>query len=239
MVGHGAAASAAGAPHSRARNCGAACADVTRRGAATARRCLSAREDKAAVCQIARGADVWLFSDSRRGGRWLAFAPMKSLHRNHPDPIDETPPMPVADASMRAATHVAALPRDEIPALDGRHARGLLALAEITGATGESVVESLRDIAPDLADWIVDFSYGDVMSRPGLDRRTRQLATIAALTATSHAPQLKVHITGALNVGCTRQEIVEVILQMTVYAGFPAAINALNLAREVFTARGV
>jgi 4-carboxymuconolactone decarboxylase len=152
---------------------------------------------------------------------------MKTLHRNHPDPIDETPPMPVADASVRAATHVATLPRDETP-------------AEITGATGESVVESLRDIAPDLADWIVDFSYGDVMSRPGLDRRTRQLATIAALTALGHcAPQLKVHITGALNVGCTRQEIVEVILQMTVYAGFPAAINALNLAREVFTARGV
>lgn len=148
--------------------------------------------------------------------------------------------MPVADASVRAATHVATLPRDETPALDGRHARGLHALAEITGATGESVVESLRDIAPDLADWIVDFSYGDVMSRPGLDRRTRQLATIAALTALGHcAPQLKVHITGALNVGCTRQEIVEVILQMTVYAGFPAAINALNLAREVFTARGV
>jgi 4-carboxymuconolactone decarboxylase len=165
---------------------------------------------------------------------------MKTLHRNHPDPIDETPPMPVADASVRAATHVATLPRDETPALDGRHARGLHALAEITGATGESVVESLRDIAPDLADWIVDFSYGDVMSRPGLDRRTRQLATIAALTALGHcAPQLKVHITGALNVGCTRQEIVEVILQMTVYAGFPAAINALNLAREVFTARGV
>jgi 4-carboxymuconolactone decarboxylase len=101
------------------------------------------------------------------------------------------------------------------------------------------VVEGLRDIAPDLADWIVDFSYGDVMSRPGLDRRTRQLATIAALAALGHcAPQLKVHITGALNVGCTRQEIVEVILQMTVYAGFPAAINALNLAREVFAARG-
>jgi 4-carboxymuconolactone decarboxylase len=110
-------------------------------------------------------------------------------------------------------------------------------LAEITGGTGEDVVESLRDIAPDLADWIVDFSYGDVMARPGLDRRSRQFATIAALTALGNAqPQLAVHIRGALNVGCTPQEIVEVILQMSVFAGFPAAINALNVAREVFRA---
>jgi 4-carboxymuconolactone decarboxylase len=160
---------------------------------------------------------------------------MKSTPRTQPDIIEDTPrASDLADASLRAATHVATLPRDEVvSAPDDRHARGLRALGEITGATGESVVESLRDLAPDLADWIVDFSYGDVMSRPGLDRRARQLATIAALTALGHcAPQLKVHIRGALNVGCTRQEIVEVILQMTVYAGFPAAINALNVARE-------
>jgi 4-carboxymuconolactone decarboxylase len=76
------------------------------------------------------------------------------------------------------------------------------------------------------------------MSRPGLDLRSRQFATIAALTALGNAqPQLKVHITGALNVGCTPQEIVEVILQMAVFAGFPAAINALTVAREVFASR--
>jgi len=121
---------------------------------------------------------------------------------------------------------------------DDRHTRGLRTLAEISGDSGEAVVESLRDIAPDLADWIVDFSYGDVMSRPGLDQRSRQLATIAALTALGNAqPQLKVHIGRALNVGCKPQEITEVILQMAVYAGFPDAINALNVAREVFNAR--
>lgn len=121
---------------------------------------------------------------------------------------------------------------------DDRRTRGLSALAEITGGSGAAVVDGLRDIAPDFADWIVDFSYGDVMSRPGLDRRTRQLATIAALTALGNAqPQLKVHIEGALNVGCRAQEIIETILQMAVYAGFPAAINALAIAREVITAR--
>jgi len=113
-------------------------------------------------------------------------------------------------------------------------------LSTITGGTGTSVVESLKDIAPDLADWIISFSYGDVMSRPGLDKRSRQLSTVAALTAMgTAAPQLKVHIHGALNVGCSPSEIVEVILQMSVYAGFPAAINGLNIAREVFKERGV
>jgi len=79
-----------------------------------------------------------------------------------------------------------------------------------------------------------------VMSRPGLDLRSRQIATVAALTAMGTAtPQLRVHLNGALNVGCTPSEIIEVIMQMAVYAGFPAAINALNIAREVFSARGV
>ncbi len=118
---------------------------------------------------------------------------------------------------------------------DGRRARGLNALATFSGESGERVVSELRAVAPDLADWIIDFSYGEVMSRPGLDRRSRQIATIAALTALGTAlPQLRVHIEGALHVGCKPQEIVEVILQMAVYAGFPAAINALHVAREVF-----
>jgi len=121
-----------------------------------------------------------------------------------------------------------------------RHERGLAALAAITGGTGSAVVESLKDIAPDLAEWIVSFSYGDVMSRPGLDLRSRQFATIAALTAMgTAAPQLRVHVHGALNVGCRPSEIVEVILQMAVYAGFPATINALDIARDVFRERGV
>src|SRR5262245_66390064 len=116
-----------------------------------------------------------------------------------------------------------------------RQKRGEAALAAITGGTGTAVVESLKDLAPDLAQWIVSFSYGDVMSRPGLDLRSRQFATVAALTAMGTAvPQLKVHIHGALNVGRQPSEIVEVILQMAVYAGFPAAINALNVARKTF-----
>ena len=118
---------------------------------------------------------------------------------------------------------------------DQRYDRGQKVLKAITGGTGHTVVEGLKDIAPDLAEWIIAFCYGDVLSRPGLDLRSRQFSTVAALTAMgTAAPQLKVHIEGALNVGCRPEEIVEVILQMAVYAGFPAAINGINAAREVF-----
>lgn len=121
-----------------------------------------------------------------------------------------------------------------------RRELGEKTLSSITSGTGAAVVESLKDIAPDFADWIISFGYGEVLSRPGLDRRSRQFATIAALTAMgTAAAQLKVHIHGALNVGCRPAEIVEVILQMAVFAGFPAAINGLNVAREAFGEHGV
>jgi 4-carboxymuconolactone decarboxylase len=118
---------------------------------------------------------------------------------------------------------------------DERYLRGWAKLREVDGEAGEKVIESLRDIAPDFARLIIEFPFGDIYSRPGLDLKARELAVVAALTAMGNAaPQLKVHIHGALNVGCTRQEIVEVMMQMAVYAGFPAALNGLFAAKEVF-----
>ena len=116
-----------------------------------------------------------------------------------------------------------------------RYVRGLAKLKEIDGQAGENVINSLSDIAPDFARLLIEFPFGDIYSRPGLDLKTRELAVVAALTALGNAaPQLKVHIQGARNVGCTEQEIVEVIIQMAVYAGFPAALNGLFAAKEVF-----
>jgi len=116
-----------------------------------------------------------------------------------------------------------------------RYQRGLQKLAEIDGHAGERVIESLKEISPDLGRFIIEFPFGDIYSRPGLDLKSREIATVAALTTLGNAqPQLKVHIEGALNVGCTREEIVEVILQMAVYAGFPAALNGMFAAKEVF-----
>ncbi|MGL5389291.1 MAG: carboxymuconolactone decarboxylase family protein [Serratia sp. (in: enterobacteria)] len=123
---------------------------------------------------------------------------------------------------------------------ESRRSLGEETLAKITGEEGKRVVESLRDISPELGDWIIDFSYGDVFSRSGVSLCTRELATISALTALGNAqPQLKVHIEGALNVGCKPDEIVEIINQMAVYAGFPSALNGIGAAREVFDKRGV
>jgi 4-carboxymuconolactone decarboxylase len=119
-----------------------------------------------------------------------------------------------------------------------RFERGLRALSEIDGHAGENVVAQLADIAPDFARYVIEFPFGDIYSRPGLDLRSREIATIAALAALGNAaPQLKVHIEAGLNVGLSRDEIVEVLIQMAVYAGFPAALNGLFAAKEVFAAR--
>jgi 4-carboxymuconolactone decarboxylase len=119
-----------------------------------------------------------------------------------------------------------------------RYERGWGKLKQVDGEAGERVIESLKDIAPDLGRYIIEFPFGDIYSRPGLDLKSRQIATVAALTSLGNAqPQLKVHIHGALNVGCTREEVVEVIIQMAVYAGFPAALNGISIAKEVFKER--
>jgi 4-carboxymuconolactone decarboxylase len=121
---------------------------------------------------------------------------------------------------------------------ESRYMRGARALAEIDGEAGENVVNALADIAPDFARYVIEFPFGDIYSRPGLGLREREIATIAALTALGNAaPQLKVHIAAGLNVGVGRDEIVEIIMQMAVYAGFPAALNGLFAARDVFAER--
>jgi 4-carboxymuconolactone decarboxylase len=96
----------------------------------------------------------------------------------------------------------------------------------------------LQDLAPDLARYIIEFGFGDVYARGVLTLKEREIATVAALTALGTAqPQLRVHLHGALNVGCSREEIVEVLIQMAVYAGFPAALNGMAALREVLTER--
>ncbi|MFC6824776.1 carboxymuconolactone decarboxylase family protein [Halopelagius fulvigenes] len=119
-----------------------------------------------------------------------------------------------------------------------RYERGWRKLQEIDGKAGERVIESLDEIAPDLGRYTIEFPFGDVYSRSSLDLRSREIATVASLTTLGNAQdQLRVHIHGALNVGCTREEIIEVIIQMAVYAGFPAALNGMNAAKEVFEER--
>jgi len=127
--------------------------------------------------------------------------------------------------------------QDQVQSDNQRYARGLAKLHEIDGEGGVKVVESLAGIAPDFGRLVIEFPFGDIYSRPGLDLRSREIATVAALAAMGNAtPQLKVHIQAALNVGVTRDEVVEIMMQMAVYAGFPAALNGLFAARDVFAA---
>ncbi len=117
-----------------------------------------------------------------------------------------------------------------------KYAQGLELFNKLHGAhAGEAIVEGLKDICPDFATITLQFGFGEIFSRPGLDLKTRELAVIAScVTLGSALPQLKAHIQAALKVGATKQEIIEVILQTALYAGFAFATNALYVAKEVF-----
>ena len=121
-----------------------------------------------------------------------------------------------------------------------RFESGLIKLKEIDGEAGQQVIDGLADISPDLAEIIIEFGFGDIYQRPGLDLKSRELATVAALAALGGCqPQLNVHINGALNVGCQPKEITETIIQIALYAGFPACLNAMFVAKEVFIERNI
>ena len=180
-----------------------------------------------------------------------------------------------------------------------RHAIGLEALERLGGPEAAAPILAAADIAPDLVRFAIDFAFGEVLSRPGLDLKTRELCTVAALSALGHpVSQLKWHAEAALHVGArrmevdevkriarayirptgggvdgqgpldaitrelatvalltaigtqpaalknhlraalaagaTREQIVQVLEQMAIYAGFPAALNGIGVAREVF-----
>jgi 4-carboxymuconolactone decarboxylase len=118
---------------------------------------------------------------------------------------------------------------------DDRFQIGLARLMEIHGSYGPAVLDRLDDIAPDLKKWIVEFAFGEVYSRPALDLKSRQIATISALVSLHHfGDELKSHIRAAIGAGCSRQEIVELVMQLALYAGFPAAISAMGSVRQAF-----
>ena len=115
---------------------------------------------------------------------------------------------------------------------------GLALLSKIDGEAGHNVIDSLQDICPDLARFTIEYPFGDIYSRPSLDLKSREIATVAALTALGNCrPQLKVHLNAALNVGRSEDEIKEVLLQMSVYAGFPSALNGMFAFKEVLQER--
>jgi len=115
------------------------------------------------------------------------------------------------------------------------HARGLELLEQLHGGhAGEAMVNEMRDICPAFADMTIDWALGGVMARPGLDLLTRHFVIIASCVTLGHAePQLRAHVEAALNIGATKEQIVESILQLTFYAGGPAVRNSLMSVRDL------
>ena len=117
--------------------------------------------------------------------------------------------------------------------MNERYERGLELLQRVDGEGGAQVVDSLKDIAPDVGRYIIEFAFGDIYAREGLSLRDRELATIASLcTQGACEPQLKVHIRGALNAGMTEQ-VIETFVQLIPYVGFPRVLNAISAARGI------
>jgi 4-carboxymuconolactone decarboxylase len=121
-----------------------------------------------------------------------------------------------------------------------RYEHGRSVLDAIDGAAGAKVIDSLKDISPELAHQVVAWGFGEIYSRAELAPRDRQLVTLGMLTALGGCePQLDVHINAALNVGLSPQEITEAFLHAAVYCGFPRALNATFTAKKVFAERGL
>ena len=116
---------------------------------------------------------------------------------------------------------------------DGRFTRGLDVLASIDPGAWDGLQGALEDIAPGLPRTIVEYGFGDVYSRAGLDLRTRELATVCTLAGAGTAqPQLPSHLRYALRLGWTREELAEAMVQAAPFAGIPAAINGLAALRS-------
>lgn len=118
-----------------------------------------------------------------------------------------------------------------------RFTKGLATIKQyITEEEATRLVDSdtLADIAPDLRKMIIEFAYGDVYSRPGLEAKSRALVVITAVVTQGAEPQTKTHIKRGLHAGLTPTEIVEALLQLVPYIGFPRVQNALTMAQQVF-----
>ncbi|EHQ36066.1 carboxymuconolactone decarboxylase family protein [Methanoplanus limicola] len=118
-----------------------------------------------------------------------------------------------------------------------KYQKGMKVLRTMGDPDGKMVAESLKtieELAPGLSVSVVEFCYGDIYSRDGLDLKSREIASISALAVVGSKPQLMDHIFTGMVTGLTKREIQEILVQITVFAGFPAALNALQTAREAF-----
>lgn len=115
-----------------------------------------------------------------------------------------------------------------------RYRKGMEKRRELWGPVPVRSRGAADDLAPDFGRMVDEYLFGGIWGRPGLDIKSRSMCTMAMLTVLGKEPQLRHHVKGALNIGMTKEQIVEVLLHAAFYGGLPAALNALNVAKEVF-----
>jgi 4-carboxymuconolactone decarboxylase len=123
--------------------------------------------------------------------------------------------------------------------MNARFEKGIKQLDQLGEGSAQKVLDLFSNGYEDFAQKLIE-NFGDIFSRPHLNIQEREMITIASITTLGFAPdRLKTHIKGALNVGVSPQAIIEIIMQMATYAGFPAAVNAMLIAKEIFLERKI
>lgn len=107
----------------------------------------------------------------------------------------------------------------------------------IWGERAEAIERALAEADPDLARYVVEFAYEEVMARPGLDLKARELQAISLLIALGSPPELATHLEGAFNVGASEREVRETIIHAALYVGFPRALAAMKVLAKVLAQR--
>lgn len=134
--------------------------------------------------------------------------------------------------------------KEEFIVTKSKYDQGIEKIKELVQGTEEDptgfmdIGDGFKDIAPDLSRYVVEFAFGDIYSRPGLDNKQKVMTTITALVAQGK-PQIEMHIKTGLSVGLTPEEIVGCIVHLIPYTGFPSVLNALKVAQKVFAEQGI
>ena len=128
--------------------------------------------------------------------------------------------------------------REGTPSQSEAYRRGVERRSRIVGARGERRRQMWRALHPDLERFVLETAWGGILERPGLDEKTRELITLGILLALGRDGEARTHFHGALNAGLTKDELVELLLQAGIYAGFPAMLNGARLLAEVLEERG-
>src|SRR5699024_6764332 len=134
--------------------------------------------------------------------------------------------------------------KEELLMATERYQKGMEKLQELILEEGDrpnghmDIGEGFKDIAPDLEDFVVEFAFGDIYARPGIDNKQKVIATISSLVAQG-LPQIEMHVKTGLAVGLTPEEIVGAIVHLIPYCGFPKTLNALKAAQSVFDEKGL